>query len=281
MLKTLQRDPESLERNFSGERTFAVSTIRRMLEKCAGIGCVTDAQGRRLGTGFLIGAEVLGLGPVGDQVFVTNAHVISPSVQGALPPDEAWVSFELECAAKNQPVSHKVVSPVLFSSPPGHPGITATDRLDVTVVALHSWPEGGTALLTNDRLPMPSRKTKVFVVGHPSGDALQLSLHDSELLDVCDEERLLHYRTPTEPGSSGSPVFNMDWEWWRFTTPDRQPCRGCAAKGTTRPTRASACGRSAVRPRRAPSRCAPKSIAPCPSHPPAAASRCAGSACAP
>ena len=32
------------------------------------------------------------------------------------------------------------------------------------------------------------------------------------LLDVCDYERLMHYRTPTEPGSSGSPVFNSKWE---------------------------------------------------------------------
>jgi V8-like Glu-specific endopeptidase len=79
-------------------------------------------------------------------------------------------------------------------------------------VKLESWPDGGWALRTNDSLPTPSRKTKVFVVGHPSGDALQLSLHDSELLDVCDHDRLLHYRTPTEPGSSGSPVFNSNWE---------------------------------------------------------------------
>jgi V8-like Glu-specific endopeptidase len=30
------------------------------------------------------------------------------------------------------------------------------------------------------------------------------------LLDHND--RLLHYRSPTEPGSSGSPVFNDQWE---------------------------------------------------------------------
>jgi V8-like Glu-specific endopeptidase len=37
-------------------------------------------------------------------------------------------------------------------------------------------------------------------------------LHDSVLLDIDDDERLVHYRTPTDPGSSGSPVFNVDWE---------------------------------------------------------------------
>jgi len=212
MLKSAQSDPKSLEKNFSGERTFTVNTIKRMLEKCASIGCVTDTNGRRLGTGFLVAASALGLGPETELVFVTNSHVISDTVKSAIPLVNAWVTFELECAAKGEPVSHKVVPQVLFSSPPGDPGITAEGRLDVTVVKLESWPEGGLALRTNDSLPILSRRTKVFVVGHPSGDALQLSLHDSELLDICDHDRLLHYRTPTEPGSSGSPVFNTNWE---------------------------------------------------------------------
>lgn len=212
MLKTAQADPQSLERNFSGERTFTVAMIKRMLEKCASIGCVTDPSGRRFGTGFLVAASALGIGPETELVFVTNSHVISDTVKDAIPPANAWVTFELESTAKGKLVPHKVVPQVLFTSPPGEPGITAEDRLDVTVVKLASWPEGGTALRTNDSLPTPSRKTKVFVVGHPSGDALQLSLHDSELLDVCDHDRLLHYRTPTEPGSSGSPVFNTNWE---------------------------------------------------------------------
>lgn len=212
MLKTAASDPESLEKNFSGERTFTVNMIKRMLEKCAGIGCVTDETGRRLGTGFLVHADILGFGLADELVFVTNSHVISDNIAGAVSPAQAWVSFELECAAKGEPVAHKVSAEVLFTSPPGKPGIATQDHLDVTVVKLDTWPDGGAALRTNDSLPTVARKTRVFVVGHPSGDALQLSLHDSELLDVCDEELLLHYRTPTEKGSSGSPVFNMNWE---------------------------------------------------------------------
>lgn len=212
MLKTAQSEPQSLEKNFSGERTFTVDMIKRMLHKCSGIGCITDKIGRRLGTGFLISADTFGLGTSDEKLFVTNSHVIGDRIRGAISPADAWVTFELESAANEQPILHKVIPEVLFSSPPGIPGITAADKLDVTVVKLETWPQGGQVLRTNDSLPTPSRKTKIFIVGHPSGDALQLSLHDTELLDVCDENRLLHYRTPTEPGSSGSPVFNMNWE---------------------------------------------------------------------
>lgn len=212
MLKTAQSQPEMLEKNFSNERTFTVNTIRRLLEKCASIGCVTDLHGRRLGTGFLVSGEAFGLATDAGLVFVTNSHVISDTVAGAIPPADAWVTFELETAAKGTLIRHKVLPEMVFTSPPGEIGVTAANTLDVTVVRLEDWPEGGLALPTNDSLPTLSRKTKVFVVGHPSGDALQISLHDSELLDICDHERLLHYRTPTEPGSSGSPVFNMNWE---------------------------------------------------------------------
>ena len=51
---------------------------------------------------------------------------------------------------------------------------------------------------------------KIFVIGHPNGDALSISLYDNILLDYDDH--YVHYRSPTEQGSSGSPVFNDAWE---------------------------------------------------------------------
>jgi hypothetical protein len=212
MLRTVQQDPQSLEKNFTGERTFTVEVVQKMLKQCAGIGCVTDSSGRRLGTGFLVSAAELGVESAEEWVFVTNNHVIGENTSGAISPSQAWVTFELECVEKGKPISHKISSNVLFASPPGALGKPNLGRLDFTVLALETWPERGIALYINTNLPALSYKTKVFVVGHPSGDALQLSLHDSQLLDVCDEELLVHYRTPTERGSSGSPVFNTNWE---------------------------------------------------------------------
>jgi V8-like Glu-specific endopeptidase len=50
----------------------------------------------------------------------------------------------------------------------------------------------------------------MYIIGHPAGRDLEISLQDNSLL--ASNERMLHYRTPTEPGSSGSPVFEPD-DW--------------------------------------------------------------------
>src|SRR6187401_59922 len=68
--------------------------------------------------------------------------------------------------------------------------------------------------------PLPAgaaRAPRVYVIGHPGGRDLAFSFQDNELLGhegppsgkpplegVCR----VHYRAPTEGGSSGSPVFN-------------------------------------------------------------------------
>ena len=61
-------------------------------------------------------------------------------------------------------------------------------------------------------LPLLNARARAYVVGHPRGAALQISLNDSLIVDCDDDEQLLHYRTPTDPGNSGSPVFNEDWQ---------------------------------------------------------------------
>ncbi len=56
----------------------------------------------------------------------------------------------------------------------------------------------------------PLRHRRAYVIGHPLGLAQpQFSLQDNILLDY--DQRVLHYRSPTERGSSGSPVFDHEW----------------------------------------------------------------------
>lgn len=210
-VQELERHPAVLEKNFSGEKTFSVATLQLMLARCPSIGCVIDSTGARLGTGFLMVGSAFGF--AADLVFVTNAHVISDTWEGSIPAAEAKVSFEIESVQAGGPVAH-AVDKILFTSDPGKLAeqSPALDKLDVTIVALKSLPANVLGLKPAANIPLPSPKTKAFVVGHPAAGALQFALHDSVLLDVSDDERLMHYRTPTDPGSSGSPVFNAKWE---------------------------------------------------------------------
>lgn len=207
-LRRLQQNPEELEKNFSGEKSFTVSDIRKMVELAPNIGCVTNKEGVRLGTGFLIQGSVFGEEGL---LFVTNAHVISDSVPRAILCADARVTFEVEADSGLSPC---VLQGTLYSSEPGQLGSVAEapGKLDVTICRLSRTPDGAQGLRAAANIPLPSPKTKAFVVGHPRAGELQFSLQDSVLLDVCSEQRLMHYRTPTDPGSSGSPVFNKYWE---------------------------------------------------------------------
>ena len=51
---------------------------------------------------------------------------------------------------------------------------------------------------------------RVNVIGHPKGLDVRISMQDNKV--VAHEDPFLRYRTPTDPGSSGSPVFNQAWE---------------------------------------------------------------------
>jgi hypothetical protein len=198
-MQALRDDPDGLEKNFSGEVGFPVAVVRALLKCCESVGCVTNVTGARLGTGFLLKGSSLKAEFGDGLVLVTNAHVIPDAV----PADRACVCFELESEAAGRLASY-TVGELLFTSPP--------DRLDATIVRIEGLPERATALEVAGQLPIIDAKARAYVIGHPQGGGLQVSLHDSLLLDVDDEERLLHYRTPTDPGSSGSPVFNTRWE---------------------------------------------------------------------
>jgi hypothetical protein len=50
----------------------------------------------------------------------------------------------------------------------------------------------------------------VSIIQHPEGKKKQLALRENQIVDVLDN--FLHYKTDTAPGSSGSPVYNDQWE---------------------------------------------------------------------
>ncbi|HEY3146402.1 MAG TPA: serine protease, partial [Dongiaceae bacterium] len=50
----------------------------------------------------------------------------------------------------------------------------------------------------------------VTIIQHPSGERKQIALRENQVVDMLPN--FAHYRTDTSPGSSGSPVFNDQWE---------------------------------------------------------------------
>lgn len=205
-------DAGQLEKNFSSSTGFTVAKIKRMLEVCASIGCVSNDVGARLGTGFLVKGSAIAQTFGESPVFVTNAHVVSTGVPPAVEPDDARISFELNPSGGSS--QEYRVEKVLFTSPAGAMGAckNGTDELDVSILRLKDLPPNFAALDISKELPLVDASTNAYVVGHPGGGGLQVSLHDSQLLDIDSYQRLVHYRTPTEPGNSGSPVFNTNWK---------------------------------------------------------------------
>ena len=64
----------------------------------------------------------------------------------------------------------------------------------------------------------------VTIVQHPRGEKKQIALRENRIVDVLDS--FLHYEADTEPGSSGSPVFDDRWQVSACTT--RAPVRPTA-----------------------------------------------------
>jgi V8-like Glu-specific endopeptidase len=200
----------ALERNFTNARFFTAGSIRNLLKCCESIGCVVDPNGNRIGTGFLVEASAINPPWGAGLLFITNAHVVSADGSyDAMSIVNVSVVFD-EDPAKTR---HNVES-FMYSSPPGREGEirTKNDFLDVSILKLSSVPSGATGLKIAANTPRATGETKAFVIGHPNGAGLQISLHDAAILAIDPNERLIHYRTPTEPGSSGSPVFNSYWQ---------------------------------------------------------------------
>lgn len=210
--RALRADEQGLEKNFSGDAQFSVGKIREMLGLCLSIGRVRRRDGDFVGTGFLVDLKSLAPQCDSELVFVTNAHVISPDVRDAARPSQAEITFEL--ADAKQGPAYYTVTDLLFYSPPGLVGerLPTPDRLDICIVRLDPPPRGFTGLAITSTMPSRDARTRAYVIGHPRARPMQVSLHDSALLDYDELPRLIHYRTPTEPGSSGSPVFDETWQ---------------------------------------------------------------------
>jgi tetratricopeptide (TPR) repeat protein len=186
---------------FGGDRFDSLENYRRGLDRAAGVARIGRSLETGAGTGFVLPGKLLSPKLGEGYVLLTNAHVVSEEERerqrGALHPSEAVVTFAaMEMVAADKPFE---LPKLLFYSPP--------DQLDVAVAELNpsvSPPAYPVAAV----LPVRGSGAQVRVIGHPSGRGLSFSVN--ELLD--HQAPKIHYRTATEGGSSGSPVFNQEWK---------------------------------------------------------------------
>ena len=189
-----------LEKVFGADRFFSLDWYRRGLTRCAGVARIGVEPTRGVGTGFLLKGATLNP-RLGEEFYLlTNSHVVSPGpeVPMAMRPADAIVTFEGLPGAEHQSWT---VRDLIFNSPIRELDVTLL-RLDRSVPGVEPYPLAPT-------LPDRAADRRVYVVGHPLGGGVSFSLQDNLLLDW--DQRLVHYRTPTEPGSSGSPVFDDQW----------------------------------------------------------------------
>jgi len=198
-LEEVEQDP-GFERVLGTERFESLIWFRTAIDRCRAIARIEDRLENPFGTGFLVrGNSIHPSFP--SVVLITNAHVVSEKSVRALRPTEARVTFR---GLEDATAPHRI-SRLLWTSPP--------TELDTTIVELDGCPDAATRCPVAEEKPRVSTKPppQTYVIGHPSGEArVMLAVRDNLVLDGDDVR--LHYRTPTEPGSSGSPVFNQWWE---------------------------------------------------------------------
>jgi hypothetical protein len=192
---------ERLELVHGVDRFQTLKWYRQGLECCSAIARIETESGRGMGTGWLVRAGDCFSefkGRADEPLLVTNAHVVSPAAQpfrGALNTTEAVANFQVA----GQTIA---LGDIMWSSP--------VDALDCTVVRLTQQPAAAPLEPAPTSVQWADPPPRLYIIGHPGGRDVEFSLQDNHLLGCND--RLLHYRTPTEGGSSGSPVFNSAWK---------------------------------------------------------------------
>ncbi|HET8579666.1 MAG TPA: serine protease, partial [Nitrospiraceae bacterium] len=91
------------------------------------------------------------------------------------------------------------------------------EHLDFALVGVRSQGRNAENLISFGRVRLIEATGKILtglpvnIIQHPGGGPRQYGITNNRLVDIL-EEGFLHYETDTDKGSSGSPVFNQDWE---------------------------------------------------------------------
>ena len=183
----------------------------------ARIKVVTSKGAEGYGTGFLVGPGIL----------ITNRHVLDQSdidgdsllsiVANAVAEFDVEIIPQVIAPGKTRLVSS---TPAVFRLAPQTLLLTdAWNALDYVLIALEAKSIDGQHDISEygyNRLSADMGKTvtgePVFIIQHPNGESKKISLLNNRMMIRDEKSSYLYYEADTEPGSSGSPVFNRQWE---------------------------------------------------------------------
>lgn len=145
------------------------------------------------GTGFMVTPRLL----------LTNHHVLASKETAAA----SFIEFNYQDGLDGSPLDS-----TSFGLSPSTFWMT-DDQLDFSLVAVEA-DEASLGEFGFNRLIEAEGKViigeAVTIVQHPGGERKQVAIRENRVVDL--PELYLHYETDTKPGSSGSPVFNDQWE---------------------------------------------------------------------
>ena len=183
----------SLEQIIGANNLKQISWIQQGLQVCSSICRILTPTG--MGTGFLIAPNLI----------MTNNHVVSDQSLT----DQSYAEFNYQSDISGNPLPsyrYRLNSQQFHTS--------QKEKLDYTIVEIESNPsfppldKWGQLRLDPDNIPVPSEH--VTIVQHPNGGPKQIALTANQVVAV--NPPFISYTTDTMPGSSGSPVFNDNWQ---------------------------------------------------------------------
>lgn len=175
-----------------------VSFLEKGARIARSVGRVAFRNERPLGSGFLIG----------EGLFLTNHHVIGSAEEAA----GLMLQFEYEkdlTGSQKSPTNFAIDTSIFLTSD------DSQDGLDYSLFLVGERLKGDRPLEFFGWSGLSDSRDKHMlgefanVVQHPRGRYKEVVLRENRL--VARGENALHYIADTEPGSSGSPVFNSEW----------------------------------------------------------------------